>query len=83
MGNKGPNSAAGQILGYSFLVVFANDGIIDADEFKFLKELALRDRVIDDDERDVLRVIFDRPDPKEMSIEVKNDIKRFRQQYQI
>ncbi len=34
--------------------VFANDGKLDATEFDRLIELALRDQIIDDDERRVL-----------------------------
>jgi hypothetical protein len=76
-------SKAGHILGYSFLVVFANDGIIDAEELMMMKELALADRIVDEDEKHVLRHIFSRPDPAEMSLEVRAEIREFRQKYDI
>lgn len=76
-------SKAGHILGYSFLVVFANDGIIDAEEFEMMKQLALADKVVVDDERNVLRHIFERPNPAEMSLEVRSEIRAFREKYNI
>ena len=75
------NSKAGQILGYSFLVVFANDGVITKDELMMMEELALRDRIVDEDEKHVLKLIFERPDPKALSVEVREEIKAFRRQY--
>lgn len=75
------HSKAGQILGYSFLVVFANDGVITKDELMMMEELALRDRIVDEDEKHVLKLIFERPDPKTLSVEVREEIKAFRQQY--
>ena len=53
-----PKSTAKQLMGYSFLVVFANDGNIDEKELAMLERIALRDDVIDDDERRVLKKIF-------------------------
>ncbi len=76
-------SRAGHILGYSFLVVFENDGIIDAEELKMMKELALEDRIVDDDEKNVLRHIFARPNPADMSLDVRAEIREFRNKYDI
>ncbi|NND81655.1 MAG: hypothetical protein HKN50_04430 [Gammaproteobacteria bacterium] len=72
------NSKAGQILGYSFLVVFADNGVISAEELAMMEELALRDQIVDAEEKHVLKVIFERPDPKDLSIEVREEIKAFR-----
>lgn len=74
-------SRAGQILSYSFLVVFADDGVISPEELKFMEKLALEDRVVDDEEKHVLKLIFERPDPKDLSIEVREEIKSFREKY--
>ena len=74
---------AGQILSYSFLVVFKDKGIIDEHEFNWIKRLALADEVVDEDERNVLKVIFDRLDTDELSIKLKNEINTFRRQYDI
>ena len=78
-----PKSKAGHILGYSFLVVFANDGIIDEEELAMMKELALADRIVDEDEKNVLRHIFARPNQNEMSLEVRSEIREFREKYGI
>lgn len=74
-------SKAGHILGYSFLVVFANDGIIDEAEFAMMKRLALEDSVVDDDEKNVLKHIFARADPASMSLTVRSEIRAFRDKY--
>ena len=42
------------IMQYSFLHVFANDGLIDRDELQMLERLALQDGTVDDKEKDVL-----------------------------
>jgi len=74
-------SKAGQILSYSFLVVFAKDGVINSDELRLMEELALEDRVVDDEEKHVLSCIFDRAEPENLSIEVRQEIGSFRNKY--
>lgn len=76
-------SAAPEILSYSFLRVFANDGLIDEDELRFIQKLALRDGVVDSKERAVLGRIFDRTDPEKLDPKVRADIERFRENYGI
>ena len=56
----GETSRAREIACYSFLVVFANDAVIDERELGMLKRLALEDGVVDEDERQVLQNIFGR-----------------------
>ncbi|MCB1749565.1 MAG: hypothetical protein H6977_03360 [Gammaproteobacteria bacterium] len=68
---------------YSFLVMFANDGLIDAAELAFCEKLALADGVVDDDERDVLRRIFSRVDPARLAPQVRDEIASFRARYGI
>ena len=40
-------SRAKELIGYSFLVVFANDDTIDEDELLLMEKLALEDHVVD------------------------------------
>jgi hypothetical protein len=55
-----PKSGAKQLMGYSFLVVFANDDTISEGELHMLEKIALEDKQIDEDEKRVLRKIFSR-----------------------
>ena len=77
------DSAAQEILGFSFLRVFASDGVLDAEELEMIERLALRDGVIDSKERAVLARIFDRIDPERMDEEVRESISRFRERHGI
>lgn len=77
------DSRAADVIGYSFLVMFANDGVIDLDELHFLEHLALSDGAIDDDERRALRAIFARADASRMSAAVKAEIAQFRALYNV
>ena len=84
MSQKEPrDSAAQEILGFSFLRVFASDGVLDADELEMIERLALRDGVIDSKERAVLARIFDRIDPERMDESVRTSISRFRERHGI
>ncbi len=47
-------------IAWSAIKVFADDGTIDEGELNFLLGLALRDKIVDEDEKRVLRSIFDR-----------------------
>ena len=76
-------SGARQLMGYSFLVVFANDGTINEEELKMLERIALEDCVVDEDEKRVLRTIFARAENAQLAPEVSEDIKKFRQKYDI
>jgi hypothetical protein len=77
------HSRAADLVGYSFLVMFANDGLIDADELHFLKRVALSDGEVDEAERRALRGIFARANFSLMSAEVKAEIEEFRTRYDI
>jgi tellurite resistance protein len=68
---------------YAFLVMFANDGTIDRSELEFLERLALADHAIDNDEREVLREIFARVEPRTLTPSVREEIARFRQKYAV
>jgi hypothetical protein len=81
MTNNGSNWNA--IMQYSFLHVFANDGLIDQDELQMLERLALQDGIVDDKERDVLMRVFARVDPQTIDPVVRDEIQRFKTQFGI
>jgi hypothetical protein len=71
-------SAWNAIMQYSFIKVFATDGIIDAAELAMLERLALEDGQVDDAERAVLGKVFARVDLDSMAPEVRAEIERFK-----
>lgn len=77
------DSAAQEILGYSFLRVIAGDGILDEEELETIERLALRDGVVDSKERAVLARIFDRMDPTRLDTGVRDAIRQFREEHGI
>ncbi len=77
------DSNAIEIMEYSFLVVFANDGHLDEAELAMLERLALEDQKVDDREREVLRNIFMRARRKGVSDEVESEIQHFCSRYAI
>jgi hypothetical protein len=76
-------SRAKELIGYSFLVVFANDDTIDEDELLLMEKLALEDHVVDKDEKKALRAIFDRVDTQKLAAQVSEEINRFREENKI
>ncbi len=72
-----------KLIGYSFLVIFANDDAISEDELHMLEKIALEDHQIDDEERSVLSRIFARADPQAMTPQVWEEIQQFKDAYQI
>lgn len=76
-------SRAKDLVGYSFLVAFANDDTIDEAELAFLERLALEDAVVDEPEREALRSIFERVDERRTAAAVIEEMKRFRDRYGI
>jgi len=83
MGDKSKSSNWTQIVQYSFLKVFADDEMIDAEEWAMLKKLALEDGVVDETERVVLAKVFERVDPKSLDPKVREEIARFRAEHGI
>jgi tellurite resistance protein len=71
------------IMRYSFLVAFANDGTVDADELAFIKRLALRDGIVDAREREVLSQIFSRVSEAGAGPEVWREIQEFKREHGI
>lgn len=76
-------SRARELAGYSFLVAFADDDIIEADELVFLERIALSDGKVDAAERAVLKAIFARVDEARTAQKVLDEIRRFRAQYAV
>jgi hypothetical protein len=71
------------IMQYSFLRVFANDGLIDREELQMLERLALQDGQVDERERDVLARVFARINPRTVDPSVLEEINRFKTQFRI
>lgn len=76
-------SRAKDIMNYSFLVAFANDGTLDDGEIRFMKGLALKDGVIDEAEKSVFRKIFWRLTEDKVSAEAWIELTKFREEYDI
>ena len=74
-------SKANAIMNYSFLVAFANDGTVDRNELEFIKKLALKDGVVDEEEKNVLKKIFERAESRNLDKKTSNEIKQFRSEY--
>ena len=81
MANNGSNWNA--IMQYSFLHVFANDGLIDRDELQMIERLALQDGAVDGKERDVLTNVFARVNQQNVDPAVWEEIQRFKTQFDI
>jgi hypothetical protein len=64
---------------YSFLVAFAKDGLLHADELAMLERIALRDGQVDEKEKTVLRHIFARAAEHGLDDTVSAEIARFRE----
>jgi hypothetical protein len=77
------DSAADDLIRYSFISVFAYDETISAEELSFIKQMALRDCDIDDRERTVLREIFQRVGEADVTPEVWEEICEFKGDYGI
>ena len=77
------DSKAKAIMSYSFLVAFANDGTLDKAEVQFIKKLALKDGIVDEDEKDILRRIFDRVADDNLTEDTRAEIASFREMYDI
>ncbi len=74
-----PNSGAKRLMGYAFLVVFANDDTISAGELHMLEKIALEDGVIDEDEKRILKKIFSRVTKEQLADAVWSEISKFRE----
>ena len=73
-------SGAKRLLGYAYLVVFANDDTISEGELRMLEKIALEDHVIDEDEKRILKKIFSRVTKEQLTEAVWNEITKFREE---
>ena len=72
---------ASDMMHYSFMLVFANDGIIDINELHFLEQLAVEDGEVDHDEKVMLTRIFSRVNQNQVTDEVWQEIQDFRTRF--
>ena len=70
-------------IAYSSARVFKTDGRLDLGELELLLALALDDRQVSDEERRVLRQVFERAEAAGIDDEVGRKIAAFRSQYRI
>ena len=70
-------------LAYASLVLWAEDGTLDAQELDTLLNIALRDGVINENEKGVLRGVFNRVHEEDVPAEVWSKIQDIRKQYAI
>lgn len=71
-------------IAWNAIKVFSNDGTVDEGELNFLLGLALRDQVVDADEKRVLASIFDRAEASSrLSATVRERIQEARRRHQI
>ncbi len=71
------------ILRYSLLRVFANNPGMDAEELAMIEQLALRDGVVDDREREILGRMFARLNEQNVPKDVWEEIGRFKAEHGI
>ena len=67
-------------MAYRSIECFANDGTLKVDELKQIVDIALRDGVVDENEKRVLRSIFSKLNPQELTPEMLKAIDAVRKQ---
>lgn len=70
-------------LAHASLVLWAEDGTLDAQELDTLLNIALRDGVISENEKDVLRGVFNRVHEEDVDGDVWTKIQAIRKQHGI
>ena len=83
MADKNKDSSWRDLVQYSFLKAFADDMIIDAEELAVLKKLALKDSIVDEQERAVLAYVYKRVEGFALEPGVREEIDRFRAEHGI
>jgi hypothetical protein len=76
-------STAGDLVKYSFLHAFAENGRLAQSELELLEAIALGDGRIDEQERAVLATIFSRVSPDTVAPQVWVEIERFKERFGI
>lgn len=77
------SSAWNQIMQYSFLRIFANDGRLDTEELAMIERLAMADGAIDERERRVLSTVLARASEAGLTPEMSESIEQFKARYAI
>jgi hypothetical protein len=67
-------------MAYRSIECFSNDGTLDPNELKRILDIALKDGVVDDNEKRVLRNIIGKLKPHEFTAEMQDMITRLRAQ---
>lgn len=82
---KSPESSnrGGIELAHASLVLWAEDGTLDAEELDTLLNIALRDGVISESEKDVLRGVFNRIHEEDVDGDVWAKIQEIRKQHAV
>ena len=80
---ESPEGSSYLELAYSSVKIFGNDGKVDMGELNFLLGLALKDGQIDDDERRVLRNIFQHAEKTDLNLAVRARIREARRKHSI
>jgi hypothetical protein len=76
-------SSASTDIALSSIQIFMNDGTIDIHELEHMLNLALRDGVMDEDEKHVLGNVFSKIHEHEVKPEVWTRIREVKQKYAI
>ncbi len=82
-GESGSGESSYLELAYSSIKIFADDGTVDMGELSFLLGLALKDGEIDEDEKRVLRRIFQHAEKTKLSLAVRARIREARRKHSI
>jgi hypothetical protein len=59
---------------------FSNDGMLRSDELQRLLDIALKDGVVDDNEKRILRSIVGKLNPSELTAEMQAQLEQLRRQ---
>jgi len=70
-------------LAFRSIQCFADDGKLDVQELEELMEIALKDGVIDDNEKRVLANIFDRLTPAELTRDMQQKVEEIKAKHGI
>ena len=66
------------MLNYAFLVALADDGVIDDGELSHLKNLAMADGALDEEEKNALKRVFSLVDESKLSPVALTEFRKFR-----
>ena len=79
----GPEDESSVELAYASLALWADDGKLNLDELDTLLHIALRDGVINDREKEVMRGLFNRVHEEDVTADVWDRVQQIRKLYSI